>query len=180
MAKHLVISASPRAMGKSVRTAKELVSKLRLRFPSDEVEMLRLSDLDIHYCMGCNTCGENNECYMEDGMVELLAQLETTDHLYIISPVYFAGPPANYKAMLDRFQPLFWSKQGNEPKRPEHLVVIGDGGDPHGFEPLVTCTRSGLAVAGFQLHKVLPFIGSELKPADIGHDLAANLFREDN
>ena len=39
------------------------------------------------------------------------------------------------------------------------LMVVGQGGDPHGFGPLETIMRSALAVAGFRLEEVLPCIG---------------------
>ena len=63
------------------------------------------------------------------------------------------------KALLDRFQPLFSTYDPKAPKRPAKLMVVGQGGDPHGFGPLETIMRSALAVAGFRLEEVLPCIG---------------------
>ena len=60
--------------------------------------------------------------------------------------------------MLDRFQPYFWTRTRAR-KRPCTLHVVGEGGDPHGFDPLVGCVRSAAAVAGFRLERVLDWVG---------------------
>lgn len=170
MAKRLVISASPRAMGKCARAAKDLSKIIEKVYPHDFVEILRLSELDIHYCTGCNTCEADHECFMEDGMQTVLASLETTDVLYIVSPIYFAGPPANYKAMLDRFQPFFWTWEAGKPRRPAVLIALGDGGDPYGYDPLIACTSSALSVAGFELIQSYAYI--DASSVDIAAELA--------
>ena len=159
MTSRLVICASPRAMGKSARVSKGVFDLFRSCFPEDDANLLRLADLSIAPCIGCNTCKATGECFMDDGMGEVFSALDLSDDVTVVSPVYFAGPPANYKAMLDRFQPRFWSWELGQPKRRLRLVVLGDGGDPNGYEPLVVCTRSAFAVAGFRLEEIFPYIG---------------------
>ena len=51
MAKRVIICASPRAMGKSARAAKDLATTLAAAYPADEIETVRLSDLDIRYLL---------------------------------------------------------------------------------------------------------------------------------
>lgn len=97
---------------------------------------------------------------MRDDMDRVIAALDESCELFIASPVYFAGPPAGYKALLDRLQPYFWTFERGGERRPAHLLVSGAGGDPHGFDPLVVCTRSALAVAGFRLETVTAAIGT--------------------
>lgn len=97
-------------------------------------------------------------------MAELLRLLRVADELTLVSPVYFAGPPSQLKAVLDRFQPCYWAGLRKGPKRPAHLIAVGEGGDPHGFEPLVVICRSALAVAGFELVDVQARIGREGRP----------------
>ena len=92
-------------------------------------------------------------------MRELYALLDDADELVVVSPVYFAGPPAQLKALLDRLQPYFWSDARAGAKRPAVLHVVGEGGDPHGFEPLVGIVRSALACAGFTLEMVYDWVG---------------------
>ncbi len=100
---------------------------------------------------------------MRDGMEQLLAVLQETAELYIVCPVFFAGPPAQMKAVLDRMQPLYYTDARTHPKRPANLLVVGGGGDPHGFEPLVGIMRSALSVSGFSLDRVEVSIGEDLQ-----------------
>ena len=83
------------------------------------------------------------------------------------------------KCVLDRMQPYFWITQVKgrgqsaaeseqldpayvrhlRTKRPATLHVVGEGGDPHGFDPLVSEAKSALACAGFRLERVVDWVG---------------------
>ncbi|MDR0350797.1 MAG: flavodoxin family protein, partial [Coriobacteriales bacterium] len=131
-----------------------------------------LSKKHIAPCVGCGSCNKTGSCVLAtktragrftDDYLELKATLERVDALAIVAPLYFAGPPAQLKALYDRMQP-YWAQRyllGLETpeKRPAHLFVVGGGGDAHGHAPLVGSTKSALAVAGFNLEKVNNFIG---------------------
>ena len=95
----------------------------------------------------------------DDDMQDIYALLPDADELIVVSPVFFSGAPASMKAVLDRLQPHFWAGSRKAPKRPATLHVIGEGGDPHGYDPLVSEVRSALAVAGFRLERVLDWVG---------------------
>ena len=97
-------------------------------------------------------------CAIRDDMDDVYPLLEDADELIVVAPVYFAGPSSQFKCMLDRFQPYFWTRTRAR-KRPCTLHVVGEGGDPHGFDPLVGCVRSAAAVAGFRLERVLDWVG---------------------
>lgn len=106
------------------------------------------------------TCENTSaRCVVADDMYKLYQQLDVCDELLVVSPVYFAGPPANFKAFLDRLQPYFWTDIRLSFKRPAHLYVVGTGTDSHGFVPLVGIVRSALAVAGFRLEYVHDWVG---------------------
>lgn len=131
-----------------------------------------LSKKHIAPCKGCGYCETTGNCIMvdkraetnsSDDYVELLDALEHADALAVVSPLFFAGPPAQLKALFDRFQP-FWARkylldQKPVAKRPAQIFIVGGGGDNHGYEPLVNITKSALAVAGFSLEKTQNFIG---------------------
>ena len=156
---HLVISGSPRARGRSAALAQEIARDLTACFPNDRVKCRSLAGTRIAGCVGCDGCRATGICVINDDMTALMEALDKATELYLVSPVYFAGPPSQLKAVLDRLQPHYWRGTRHQPKRPCHLVVEGDGGDPHGFEPLVTICRSALAVAGFALVDVESHIG---------------------
>ena len=47
--------------------------------------------------------------------------------------------------------------------------MVGDGGDPHGYEPLVASVRSSMALAGFAIEETVPLIGIDrLKREHLG------------
>lgn len=131
-----------------------------------------LSKKRISPCAGCGWCEKTGTCILadkraetrvSDDYLELLDALEHADALAVVSPLFFAGPPAQLKALYDRMQP-FWSRkyllgQETPAKRPAQLFILGGGGDAHGYEPLVTISRSSLAVAGYSIEKIQNFIG---------------------
>lgn len=160
-AERCVIQASPRAKRTSAHVADAIVHRLEAEYPDDEVHLIELASLQIAPCIGCDQCRMKGHCFMDDGMSQVMRLLADAREVIVVSPIYFAGPPAHYKAMLDRFQVCYWnrSEKSETSKRPVSLVAIGDGGDPHGYEPLVICTRSGFSVAGFRLAQIVPCIG---------------------
>jgi len=100
-----------------------------------------------------------HHCVIDDDMDEVRKHLDAADELIVVCPVYFAGAPAQMKALLDRLQPYYFTDLRTRPKRPAVLHVVGAGGDPHGFEPLIGSLRSALSVTGFTLELVLDWVG---------------------
>jgi len=165
----LFISGSPRS-----RTCVALIDLLEqgAKNAGAKTQRFLFSKKRIAPCIGCESCHNTGNCIMTgktingrfiDDYLELKAVLERVDALAIVSPLYFAGPPSQLKALYDRMQP-YWAQRYllNYPvreKRPAQLFVIGSGNDPHGHMPLAGSTKSALAVAGFNLEKVNNFIG---------------------
>ena len=90
-----------------------------------------------------------HHCVIDDDMNEVRKHLDAADELIVVCPVYFASVPAQMKALLDRLQPYYFTGLRTRPKRPAVIHVVGAGGDPHGFEPLIGTVRSALSVVGF-------------------------------
>lgn len=162
--KRLIISGSPRARGRSAGVAEAIRFAFEDGAPDDCVDIVSLADVRIASCTGCDACAGNlgrNElyCIISDDMLRVREQLNACDQLVLVSPVYFAGAPSQLKAFLDRLQPYFYANWRTKPKRPASLHVVGEGGDPHGFGPLVGEVRSALAVAGFSLETVHDWVG---------------------
>lgn len=101
-----------------------------------------------------------HQCVVDDEMAEVRKHLDAADELIVVSPVYFSGAPAQLKALLDRMQPYYYSnvRTRTKDRRPLTLHVVRDGGDPYGFEPLISVVRSAFGVAGFKLERVLDWI----------------------
>lgn len=216
----LIVVGSPREYGRSMRLADLLFEACIEDCPDDEVALAPVATLSVAPCTGCDacaavdgghawaaddgddasegTCALAAPCAIDDDMVQVRDLIDAADELVVVSPVYFAGPPAQFKALLDRLQPYYWASRAAREegldlpeKRPMALHVVGEGGDPHGFAPLVGIVRSAFASAGFALTVVYDWVGKidqdgeitadadvyvvdaqgELVPADEGDDL---------
>ena len=171
----LIIVGSPRTNGRSAHLANMLFETCIEECPDDELALAPVSTLDVGGCTGCDACRDNiaklvelgeealdddfAPCVIDDDMQEIYELIDSADEITVVSPVYFAGPPSQLKALLDRLQPYYWTNARVEEKRPAVLHVVGEGGDPHGFDPLVGTVRSAAAVAGFRLERVLDWVG---------------------
>ena len=181
-----VLSGSPRR-GRCLELAAHVARGAELA--GCEARTLALAGLEVAGCTGCGACSRTGECALpEDGMAEVARALEGADALALVAPVFFAGPPSQLKAALDRLQPL-WARRyllGTHPllpkeaRKPFDLLVVGSGGDPFGHEPLVTCCRSALRMADFELREVRDLVGVDMPAASEaarawGEDLARHL-----
>lgn len=185
----LIIVGSPRVSGRCAHVADALFEACIDEFPEDEVALAPVSTLQIAGCVGCDACkrkaaqaglagepeGEGadagdelaSRCVIDDDMTDIYPLIDAADELTVVAPVYFAGPSSQMKALLDRLQPYFWTDARQGPRRPAVLHVVGEGGDPHGFEPLVGTVRSALGVAGFHLERVLDWVGKVSEDGEI-------------
>ncbi|MDR1016958.1 MAG: flavodoxin family protein [Coriobacteriales bacterium] len=162
----LVISGSPRC-GRSQAAAKAKCAELAAR--GILAHTFFLSERQVIACRGCNHCTRSGACVLLDqnddwaGLEDLLG---ASDALFLYAPVYFAGPPAQLKALFDRFQ-VFWARRYclADPKeiskvtqkKPAELHILhgNDQHDQHGFDPLIGICRSALNIAGFKIEAVI-------------------------
>jgi multimeric flavodoxin WrbA len=103
----LAISATPRANGNSEILLDSMIAGCQAAGAT--VEKVRLRELDLHPCTGCDGCQRRVEdpCVIHDDVPALLACLRTADGILIASPIYFAAVNAQLKMVLDRLYSLF-------------------------------------------------------------------------
>ncbi len=175
MQRWLLINSSPRLNGNSARVLSLMKMQLESQHPEIELHEFEVGSCDVLGCNGCDFCKADNECIIDDDMADLIEKLQVVDRVVLVTPIYFAGVPSQLKAVLDRLQQLYWSycalREAGElpPKRPATLVVLGDGGDPYGYEHAVASVQSAFAIAGFKVEKIIPLIGTNyITAADLG------------
>lgn len=98
------IVGSPRKNGNTeylVRIALDEISKQDI-----DVELITLHDKKINYCIGCDYCKKNNECYIDDDMKILTKKVKEADGIIMSSPVYFGDMTGLAKSFIDRLRPL--------------------------------------------------------------------------
>lgn len=161
----LVLVGSAHEHGKSAALGQAVASALEER--DVETAFHHLAIAPVGPCTNCGACQVTGRCHIEgDSWPELSARMEGCDIMFLVAPVYFAGPAAPLKAALDRCQ-MFWARKyvlerDVPPKRPCHLLVVGDGGDPFGSEPLETICTSALNCANLRVgQNVYRFIGED-------------------
>ncbi len=190
----VIVVGSPRAEGRSAALANELFCACIDECPDDGVSIVSVASVEVAPCEGCDACravteppapleegdplspcasvaassAAGHRCVIADEMDEVRKHLDAADELVVVCPVYFAGAPAQMKALMDRLQPYYWSDlRAQRPRRPLVLHVVGEGGDPHGFEPLIGEVRSAFGVAGFSLELVLDWVGKVAPDGEI-------------
>lgn len=181
MTQWLFLNGSPRINGKSARVIKLLKLMAQDQFSDVELLDFEVARRDVTGCNGCEYCEGTNACIIEDDMEDLLEILETVDRIFLVTPTYFAGLPSQMKAVIDRFQQIYWRymerRQAGLPledKRPLELYILGDGGDPHGYDAVETTVKSGFAIAGFAIDHVVNLTGiKRIGPKDLRFDEVA-------
>ena len=155
MAKLTIICGSPRENGKSLEFANELFEETINNNPESEVSLISIADMEICGCNGCDGCKKSFECVIDDDMQDVLECIKESDEVTIVSPIYMAGVPSQLKAVLDRFQPMFWEGVRHECKKKTATVhLFGEGHDPYGADGAVLTIKSALHVAGFEVKDV--------------------------
>ncbi len=77
-----------------------------------KIEKLFLYDFDISPCIDCRGCKKRDfQCVLRDGMKQLYPKLEEADVIVFGTPLYWYGPTAKMKLMLDRLRPYIASKK---------------------------------------------------------------------
>lgn len=162
----LILVGSPRTDGKSALFGNKLSEYLRLSGAA--VTLYEIGKYPVAACTGCGVCSKTGLCCIKGDAWNVLSRhMDSCAALVVIAPIYFAGPSGWLKAALDRCQ-VYWArkyvlKDWIPRKRPAHLLVIGDGGDPYGSEPLETICTSALNCANLRIvpERITRMIGDQ-------------------
>jgi multimeric flavodoxin WrbA len=99
-------------------------------------------------------------CKLNDDMLEARKHIDAADEIIVVCPLYFASAPAQMKALLDRLQPYYWSNiRNSDTRRNMEIHVIGEDGNPYGFDALITTLESAFGVCGFSLSSIFDWRG---------------------
>ena len=72
---------------------------------------IKVPDLGIHPCKGCNACFENGRCIQEDDMQDLYPLLLSREGIVLAAPIFSMNLAAQAKIMIDRLQCLWARKE---------------------------------------------------------------------
>jgi multimeric flavodoxin WrbA len=142
--KVLGIYGSPRKEGNSDLLLDKVLEGARSA--GAEITRIYVRDLKISSCQECGGCDKTGECVISDEMYEIYPQLWNTPIIFLSSPIFFYGLPAQVKMLVDRSQAL-WSKRMLE-KAPDQRKKYHHG---RGYLVAVGATKGKNLFEGIQL-----------------------------
>jgi len=102
----LGLQGSPRIKGNtSVLLSSFLTEAERLGAHTQNLDVARMN---ITPCQECGTCEKKGFCPIDDDMQQVYPLLRQADIIVMATPIFFYGPTAQMKALIDRSQAL-WS-----------------------------------------------------------------------
>lgn len=101
----LAINGSYRDDGITDKTIEVL--KQTLEASGEQVEVVRLRNYPIEFCLNCRECTqqpgeEPGKCVQHDGMQELVDKIESADAYILASPTNFSSVTAIFKRFMER------------------------------------------------------------------------------
>lgn len=105
--KTVILSTSPRKNSNS-ETLAEAFAKGAME-AGNTVEIIRMREKNIRFCLGCFACQKTGKCIIRDDMATIVPKMEQADVLVFATPIYYYEMSGQMKTLLDRANPLFVS-----------------------------------------------------------------------
>ena len=99
--KIVVLTGSPRLNGNTNHMASQFIKGAEEA--GHEVYRFDCTRHKVAGCIGCNACGMNGDCFMQDDFSELRPHLLEADMVAFVTPMYYFGFSSQLKAVIDRF-----------------------------------------------------------------------------
>ena len=103
--KVLILSTSPRKNSNSEALAEAFASGANEA--NNDVEIIRMREKNIRFCLGCFACQKTGKCVIKDDMAAIVPKMEQADVLVFATPIYYYEMSGQMKTLLDRANPLF-------------------------------------------------------------------------
>ncbi len=147
---------------------------------SHATDKVYLYDFDILPCVDCKACKQGAfKCTFGDGMQALYPKLEKADVIVFGTPLYWYGPTAKMKLLVDRLRPFVASQKLTGKKA---LLVIPSEEGPEACKFAVGMFTLSLKYLGLDLvGKLLPKVSERAEVRDHpnklneAHELGKNL-----
>lgn len=161
----VILMGSPRPEGNTAQLCKSVAAGASLRH---QVTTLFPCQMNLKGCTGCNACFRSGEhrCVQRDDMEQVYQVLSTATVLVLATPLYFYGPSAQLKCLIDRLHnPI---RDSFPIQKLALLAVAGNAGEEI-FAPLVAMYHTTRNYFGLRDGGVLT-VGGVRRVGDIrGH-----------
>lgn len=108
MKKVTIISSSFRNPSSSKKLAFEMMKGIK---KNNEVSLIELDKINFNFCKGCLACQKTGKCIINDDIKNIIKEIQSSDILVFVTPIYFYSISGQLKTFLDRLNPLFVSKE---------------------------------------------------------------------
>ena len=108
------------------------------------VDRIYCRKLKISGCLECGGCDETGKCVVDDGMSDVYPLLDAADAVVAATPIFFYGPTAQLKALIDRSQACWSARRLAKPDPAQrktydsgrgYLIAVGATKGKNLFEP---------------------------------------------
>lgn len=114
--KILIISSSPVKNGNTVTLVNWVAAGARAKGAQVEVINTAFLKYKVNGCISCRQCQKTAvyECVINDDAKPVLAKINEADVIVMATPLYFYGPSAQLKLVMDRMFSLFkWDNKND-------------------------------------------------------------------
>ena len=170
--KLLAISSSPRKSGNSETLLQYCASTFDCN--SENVDFVRLADLQVSPCLGCEKCNQSGECVLKDDFAALFDKMISCDILLWATPIYFMSVTAQAKIIIDRTQCAWvrrtilnkpFSDRGEQGKRRAAVLAVAAQRNKKGFGAVELMMNYCLPNLGLDYSDNLFVVGVDAKGA---------------
>ncbi len=142
--KVLALNGSPRKGGNTEVLVEAALSEAKRR--GVEGKTLRLYDFKIEPCVDCRACKKGElRCVLKDDMPKIYAEINAADAIVIATPIYWYGPTAKMKLLIDRLRPYVANRKLEGKKA--YLIAPSEEG-PSACGPLVDSLKMSYRYLG--------------------------------
>ena len=157
----LILCASPKKDGNTSALVSWLAEGARSQGARVEIvatAFLRYKTLGCTSCRSCQT-QDAYECVVSDEAKPVLAKMANVDVIVMATPLYFFGPSAQLKIILDRMFSLYkWDNVAGTMKTPlkgKTLVLLASAFEDKGLEALAQPFAMTAEYTGMQFKSLL-------------------------
>jgi multimeric flavodoxin WrbA len=135
--KILALIASPRKMGNTDLLVEQFLAGAKTRGCS--TKKLYLYDYTIALCNDCRNCKKGDYlCCIKDEMQQIYPLMEEADLIVFGTPIYWYGPSAKMKMLIDRLRPYV---EGKKLRGKKAVIVSPSAEGPVACEPMLKMFR---------------------------------------
>ena len=117
-----------------------------------------LSNIRSYYgCDACGKCKAEGKCVQNDGLTDIIDNLAEADVAIFSTPVYFNGPSAQFKTLIDRMYSFYVQGDANPVKGKKAILVVS-GSAPAGIVSSVgENIVAVLGSIGFDVYEIIVY-----------------------